>query len=48
MGFKYKIQKMYVGGFLTGIMLFHRAGRAFLDSRSRVPGVLGTRARDFF
>ena len=22
-----------------------RAGRAFLDSRSRVPGVLGTRAR---
>ena len=26
-------------------VLFDRAGRAFLDSRSCVPGVLGTRAR---
>ena len=25
-----------------------RAGRAFLDSRSRLPGVLGTQERDFF
>ena len=27
------------------VRLGSRAGRAFLDSRSRVPGVLGTRAR---
>ena len=26
----------------------YRAGRMFLDSRSHVPGVLGTRDRDFF
>ena len=34
--------------FVIVILLFFRAGRAFLDSRSRVPGVLGTWARNFF
>ena len=33
----------------TDIYIYiYRAGRMFLDSRSHVPGVLGTRERDFF
>ena len=33
---------------ITFATIISRAGRAFLDSHSRVPGVLGTWARNFF